>query len=349
MHPCRVCNWADGYQATCPLTGGEHMKLTKKMMLALVGSAMALGFACNVQATTWDMPTPYPDKTFHTQNIAMFAKDVEEASKGALTIKIHSAGSLFKHPEIKNAVRGGQVPIGEFFLSRLSNEHAVFGADSQPFLATNYDDAQKLWGAQKDVVAKLLDKQGLMPLFSVPWPPQGLYTKKEIKTVDDLKGIKFRAYNATLETFAKKVGAAPTQVEVPDIPQAFATGRVEAMITSPSTGANSKAWDFVTHYTDIQAWVPKNIVVVSKKAFRKLDKATQDAVLASAAKAEERGWEMSKKETAEKTKIMADNGVIIVTPSEELMAGLKAVGEEMLVDWKKAAGAEGETMLSNYK
>ena len=143
-----------------------------------------------------------------------------------------------------------------------------------------------------------------MPLFSVPWPPQGLYTKKEITSVDDLKGIKFRAYNATLEKFANTVGAAPTQVEVPDIPQAFATGRVEAMITSPSTGANSKAWDFVDYFTDIQAWVPKNIVVVNKAAFDKLDADVQAAVLDAAMKAEARGWEMSEKETAAQLAIL---------------------------------------------
>nr|WP_136797106.1 TRAP transporter substrate-binding protein [Desulfosediminicola ganghwensis] len=328
------------------------MKMRKTLMSALSGMAVAVGMTglvATAQATTWDMPTPYPDKTFHTQNILQFSKDVEAATGGELKIKIHSAGSLFKHPEIKNAVRGGQVPIGEFFLSLLSNEHAVFGADSQPFLATNYDEAAKLWNSQRPEVAKLLDKQGLMPLFSVPWPPQGLYTNKEIKTVDDLKGIKFRAYNAMLESFANKVGAAPTQVEVPDIPQAFATGRVEAMITSPSTGANSKAWDFISHFTDIQAWVPKNIVVVSKKAFRKLDKPTQEAVLAAAAEAELRGLAMSKKETEEKIKILKDNGVIIVAPSPELMAGLKEVGKEMLVDWKQDAGAEGEAVLSHYQ
>ncbi len=322
--------------------------LQRKVSLALTGMALVFGFTTVSSATTWDMPTPYPDKTFHTQNIIKFAEDVEKATSGNLKIKIHSAGSLFKHPEIKNAVRGGQVPIGEFFLSRLSNEQATFGADSQPFLATNYDDAKKLWDAQKGVITKLLNKQGLMPLFSVPWPPQGLYTKKEIKSVSDLKGIKFRAYNATLEKFANKVGAAPTQVEVPDVPQAFATGRVDAMITSPSTGANSKAWDYVTHYTDIQAWLPKNIVVVGKKAFRKLDKATQAALLAAAATAEERGWKMSMEETAAKIAILKDNGIVIVTPSPELMKGLKAVGTDMLNGWKKDAGAEGATLLKAY-
>jgi TRAP-type C4-dicarboxylate transport system substrate-binding protein len=325
------------------------MKMNKNIMVLLAGLAVGLALAKGALAENWDMPTPYPDKTFHTQNIAQFAEEVSKATQGQLTIKIHSAGSLIKHPEIKNNVRQGIVPIGEFFLSRLSNENQVFGADSQPFLATNYAEAEKLWKAQRPIVEELLDKQGLMVLFSVPWPPQGLYTKKAINTVEDLKGIKFRAYNATLELFAKEIGAAPTQVEVPDIPQAFATGRVEAMITSPSTGANSKAWDFVTHYTDIQAWLPKNIVVVSKKAFRKLDGGVQEAVLKAAGEAEARGWEMSRNETAEKTKILKDNGIEVVTPSAELMAGLKKIGEAMITEWKAQAGAEGEKLLKAYQ
>ncbi|PIE64370.1 MAG: C4-dicarboxylate ABC transporter substrate-binding protein [Desulfobacterales bacterium] len=323
---------------------------TKKLFSALTTLALCAPLAATTYAaTSWDMPTPYPDATFHTKNIAQFATDVEKATGGELVIKLHTAGSLFKHPEIKNAVRGGQVPAGEFFMSLLGNEHAVFAADSQPFLATNYDEAAKLWAAQKPIVKKLLDKQGLMPLFSVPWPPQGLYTKKAVNTVNDIKGIKFRTYNATLEKLANKLGAAPTQVEVPDIPQAFSTGRVDAMITSPSTGANSKAWDFVTDFTDIQAWLPKNVVVVNKRAFRRLDKKAQEAVLEAAAAAEKRGWEMSKKETAEKIKIMKDNGMKIVTPSPELMKGLKDVGTAIVGEWEKEAGAEGSELLKAYQ
>lgn len=325
------------------------MKMQKRLVATLSGMAVGLGLTCGAMAASWDMPTPYPDKTFHTQNIALFAEEVNKATEGKLKIKIHSAGSLIKHPEIKNNVRQGIVPIGEFFLSRLSNENQVFGADSQPFLATNYDEASKLWDAQRPIVTALLEKQGLIPLFSVPWPPQGLYTKKAINRVEDLKGIKFRAYNATLELFAKKIGAAPTQVEVPDIPQAFATGRVEAMITSPSTGANSKAWDFVTHYTDIQAWLPKNIVVVSKKAFRKLDQKTKIAVITAAKAAEVRGWVMSQKETEEKTAILKENGIKVVQPSDELMVGLKEIGISMIMDWKKNAGAEGAELLKDYQ
>lgn len=312
-------------------------------------AVMVAGLSIPATAETWDMPTPYPDATFHTVNIHEFAKDVAAATDGALDIKVHSAGSLFKHPEISKAVRSGQVPAGEFFMGLLTNDNAAFGVDALPFLATNYEDAEKLWNAQEEVITELLDAQGLMPLYAVPWPPQGLYTTKEITSVADLAGLKFRTYNATLEEFATLAGAAPTQVEVPDIPQAFSTGRVEAMITSPSTGANSKAWDFLSHYTDIQAWIPKNVVVVNKRAFRRLDQATQAAVLEAAATAEARGWDMSKAETDAKVAILKENGITVVQPSDELMDGLRAIGADMLTNWTEKSGDTGAALLQAYQ
>ena len=322
------------------------MKMTNLLGDAAVAVA---AFAIPATAETWDMPTPYPDATFHTKNIHEFAKDIENATGGDLAIKVHSAGSLFKHPEISKAVRSGQVPAGEFFLSLLANDNPAFGADSLPFLATSYDEAMKLWEAQESVITELLDEQGLMPLYAVPWPPQGLYTTKEIASVDDLAGLKFRTYNATLEQFANLAGAAPTQVEVPDIPQAFSTGRVEAMITSPSTGVNSKAWDFLSHYTDIQAWIPKNIVVVNKRAFRRLDEETQQAVLDAAATAETRGWEMSKAESAEMVEVLKENGITVVEPSDDLMTGLREIGAQMLESWTEDAGETGQQLLDAYQ
>ena len=320
-----------------------------KDRLAFAAVALALAASPALAQTKWDMPTPYPDANFHTQNIMQFAEDVKRATGGKLEIKIHSNGSLFKHPEIKNAVRGGQVPIGEFLLSLLANENPVFEVDSVPFLATGYDDAKRLWSASHAGVEKALDKEGLMVLYAVPWPPQGLYAKNELKSVDDLKGVKFRAYNAATQKLASLAGAVPTQVEVPDIPQAFTTGRVDAMITSPSTGANSKAWDFVKHYHDTQAWLPKNVIVVNKRAFRSLDKATQQAVLDAAKSAEARGWEMSMKETNEKTSVLKQNGMTIHTPAPALMSGLKGIGKQMTDEWLKKAGADGQAILKAYQ
>ncbi|MHA1568982.1 MAG: TRAP transporter substrate-binding protein [Alphaproteobacteria bacterium] len=320
----------------------------RKLTAVLAGVTVA-GFAWAASAATWDMPTPYGETNFHTVNIKQFAADVKAATGGALEIKVHSGGSLFKHPDIKNAVRGGQVPIGEFLLSRLSNESPVFGIDGIPFLASTYNDARKLWAAARPATEKLMDKQGLMVLYAVPWPGQDLYAKKEINSVADLKGMKFRAYNAATERVAQLAGAIPTQIELADIAQAFATGRVESVITSPSTGANHKFWDFLSHHYKIQGWMPKNVVVVNKKAFRRLDKKSQAAVLAAAKAAEVRGWAASATETSTKIAILKKNGMKSIDPSGALVSGLKKIGKTMTDEWAKAAGADGAAILKAYR
>ncbi|MDO6825526.1 TRAP transporter substrate-binding protein [Marinobacter sp. 1_MG-2023] len=312
-------------------------------------SAAALSLAAaNAQATDWDMPTPYGDSNFHTVNISQFADDVREATDGELDITVHSSGSLIKHPEIKNSVRRGLVPIGELIMSRLANEDPLFEVDSVPYLASDYDQAWKLWQASKDVLSKRLEGQRLKLLFAVPWPPQGIYTQFAVETGNELKGVKMRAYNKSSEQLAELLGALPTQVEVPDIPTAFGTGRVDAMITSPSTGANTRAWDYLTHFNHAQLWLPKNMVVVNVKAFNKLPEATQKALEDAAAAAEKRGWDASKAETDAKIKIMKDNGIEVSEPSPELVKHLQEIGDTMTEEWLGRAGESGQALLDAY-
>lgn len=325
----------------------------KRVTDGFLGLVLAASFAVTAATasaqTTWDMPVPYPDGNFHTKNDVQFAADVSKATNGALTIKVHSAGSLIKHKEIKRAVRQNTAPIGEILESLAANEAPVYGIDSVPFLATGYDQARKLYAAQRPYLEKQLASEGLMLLYSVPWPPQGLYTKKEIKSVDDLRGLKFRSYNAMTGRIAALLGAIPTQIEVPDLPTAFATGRVDAMITSASTGVNTKAQDYLTRYYDVQAWLPRNIVFVNKQAFEALPPDVQKAVLAAAKTAEQRGWKMSAEEMTEKTKALKESGLKVEPPSPELKAGLAKVGKTLTAEWEKSAGADGKAMLEAYR
>lgn len=299
--------------------------------------------------TKWDMPTPYGEGNFHTKNILQFAQDVEKATGGQLKIQVHAAGSLIKHPEIKKSVRQGIAPIGEILASLAANDSPVFGLDSVPFLTGGYADARKLYAAQKPALDKRLAGEGLVLLYSVPWPPQGLYAKKEIKSVDDLAGLKFRTYNAATSRLSQLVKAVPTQIEAPDIPTAFATGRVEAMITSPSTGVDSKAWDFLTHYHDLQGWTPRNIVFANKDAFDKLTADQRKALTDAAQAAEDRGWAVSEKETVEKTKMLADNKIVVMQPTPALKKAMQEVGVTMAKEWEASAGAEGKAILDVYR
>ena len=320
------------------------------VLRTLAGLALAAGLTSGAFAQTkWDMPTPYPDGNFHTRNVNQFAQDVEKATNGSLKIQVHSAGSLIKHPEIKRAVRQGTAPIGEILESLASNESPVYALDSVPFLATGYDAAKKLYAAQKPYLEKQLASEGLIFLYSVPWPPQGLYAKKEITKVEDLKGLKFRTYNATIGRIAALAGAIPTQIEVPDLPTAFATGRVDVMITSASTGVDTKAQDYLTHYIDTQAWLPRNIVFVNKAAFDKLSPAEQKAVKDAAAAAEERGWKLSVEEMSVKTNALKAAGIKVLPPTPALKSGLDKIGQTIAAEWEKQAGADGAAMLAAYR
>jgi len=321
----------------------------KVLNLASVVGITLLGSLCLTSvnaATKWDMPTPYGDGVHHTKNVRAFAADVKAATDGELNIIVHSGASLYKHPEIHRAVKSGQVSIGEMFMGLLGNENALFKADNIPFLASDFATAKKLWSASRGPIEKALAKDGLKLLYAVPWPPQGFYTKKAIQSGADLKGLKLRAYSPATSRLAILLGASPTTVQTPEIPQAFSTGLIDAMVTSPSTGVSSQAWDYVSHYTDTQAWIPKNMVIVNARAFKRLSKPTQKIVELAAATAEARGWAMAEAETKAKTAMLAEKGMIVSAPSAQLKADLQKVGATMAKEWAKEAGAEGQKVLS---
>lgn len=322
------------------------MNIVAKVTLGLgVAIAMTTGAA----AQQWNMPTPYPDGNFHTRNIAQFAEDVAAATNGGLNITVHSAGSLIRHPEIKRAVRDGIAPIGEVLISLHANEAPIYGMDSIPFLAASYPDARKLYEAQKPALEAQLAEEGLQLLFSVPWPPQGIYAKTEISSMEDMQGLRFRTYNPGTGRIAALTGATPVQVEVSDLPTAFATGRVEATITSPATGVDSKFWDFLEYYHDTRAWLPRNMVFVNKAAFDALDEGVRAAVLEAAAAAEERGWASSETVTDEATAALAENGINVIEPSDALREGFLAIGAQIAAEWAETAGEAGKGALAAYE
>ncbi|KHG64377.1 C4-dicarboxylate ABC transporter substrate-binding protein [Thermus sp. 2.9] len=314
----------------------------RKALFALVALSLT------VQAQTWNMATPYPPANFHTQNILQFAKEVEEATGGRVKVTVHPGGSLFPHPQILPAVRNGQVQLGEVLMSLLANENPLFNLDSIPFVATSYEEARRLYQAQRPEVERWLAQRGVVFLYAVPWPPQGLYTKRPVNSAQDLKGMRFRAYNPATARLAELLGMTPVQVEAADIPQAFATGIVEAMVTSPVTGVDSQAWDFARYFYDVKAWIPKNMVVIGRRAFEGLSPNDREALLQAARRAEERGWQLSQEQEEKALKTLASRGMQVVKPSPQLLTELKKVGQTMVLEWQRQAGATGIKVYRQY-
>jgi len=327
------------------------MTLTRRLVCRLLaGAGATLALAATVSAQTkWDLPAAYPANNYHTENLTQFAADVDKAGGGKLKITVHANASLFKAPEIKRAVQGGQAQIGEILMANYQNEWQIFGVDGLPFLADSYDAAAKLYKAQKPALEKKLGEQGMMLLYAVPWPPQGIYVKKPIASAADLKGVKWRAYSPATARIAELVGAQPVTVQAAELSQAMATGVIESYMSSGSTGYDSKTYEYIKYWYDTQAWLPKNAVLVNKAAFDALDKPTQAVLLKAGADAEARGWSLSKAKNTEYIELLKKNGMNIVAPSAQLTADLKKVGDTMLKEWLEKAGPEGQAVVDAYK
>lgn len=319
-----------------------------KSLPSILGAAALFAAAAAQAQVKWDLPSAYPATNFHSVNLQQFADDIDKATGGKLKITVHANASLFKLPEIKRAVQGGQAQMGEILLSAYQNEWIIFGADGVPFLADSYDEAMKLWRAQKPLLDKKLGEQGMMVLYSVAWPPQGIYAKKPLNSAADLKGVKWRAYSPATSRIAELVGAQSVTVQAAELTQALATGVVESTMTSGATGVDSKLFEHLKFYYDTQAWLPKNAVLVNKAAFDGLDAATRQAVLKAAADAEVRGWAASRKVNVDTLARLRTEGMQVLPPSPQLKADMAKVGETMLKEWAEKAGADGKALLDGF-
>lgn len=322
----------------------------KGLLLAGVAAgSLALGATAASAQAKWNLPNAYPADNPHTENLVAFAKDVEAATGGKLSITVHANAALFKAPEIKRAVQTGQAQMGEVLMSIHENEDPIFGIDVVPFLATSFADSKKLYTASKAAVEKKLDSQGIKLLFMVPWAPQGVYAKKDLNTIDDMKGLKWRSYNVGTARLGELLGMQSVTIQAAELPQALATGVVNSFMSSGGTGYDSKVWESLTHFYDVQAWIPKDATFVNKAAFEALDKPTQEALLKAAATAEARGWKAWEDKTSWYLDQLKSKGMKIQAPSAELAAGFKKAGETLTADWLKKAGADGQAVVDAYK
>ena len=328
------------------------MSVRRRDVIGMLGGAAAWPLAARAQVSApinWKLPSAYPVDNFHSENLGAFAKDLAEATGGKLTIKVYPNASLFPATAIKSAVRIGQAQVGEILISLHDSEDPIFGIDVVPFLASSYDEARKLWAASKPAIERKLAAQGLMVLFAVPWPPQGIYSKKEISDVADMKGLSWRVYNDGTQRIAEIVDAYPVTIQAADLKQALATGLINAFMSSGATGYDVQAWESMGYFYDTQAWLPKNVTFMNRAAFDQVDKPTQKTMLKVAAAAEARGWWRSQDKTEWYMEQLVANGMKVLPPSRALKSGLQQIGERLTGEWLMKAGADGQAVIEAYR
>lgn len=317
--------------------------------IARLSAAAALAAASPaLAAEKWDMPMAYSGSNFHSVTGAEFAKCVTTGTGGEIEIVTHPSGSLFPGAQIKRAIQTGQVPIGERLLSGHQNENAIFGVDSVPFLATSFDDADKLWEAAKPTMEEILADQNLTLLYSVPWPPQGLYFRDEVNSVADMEGVKFRSYNNATSRLAELTGMLPVVIEAAEISQAFATGVADSMVSSGATGYDRKVWESLNYFYEVDAWLPRNYIMVNSDVWSGVDDRNKNVIQGCAELAEYAGTWRAKEYTGFTLQGLRDGGMTVAPASDTLKAELQEIGMTMTAEWLEASGAQGQAIVDAF-
>ena len=323
--------------------------MIKTITKLAAGLATATALTAPVMAEKWDMPMAYSGSNFHSVTGAEFAKCVTTGTGGEIEIVTHPSGSLFPGAQIKRAIQTGQVQIGERLLSGHQNEDALFGFDSVPFLATSFDDAAKLWEAAKAPLTELLASQNLTLLYSVPWPPQGLYFRDEVTSVADMKGIKFRSYNNATSRLAELTGMLPVTIEAAEISQAFATGVADSMVSSGSTGYDRKVWESLNYFYEVDAWLPRKYIMVNSDVWSGVSDGNKTVIQACADLAEYAGTWRAKEYTGFTLQGIRDGGMNVAPASDTMKGELQEIGATMTSEWLEAAGDAGQAIVDAFK
>lgn len=313
--------------------------------------ALALGMIAGLaagpaMAETWLMASGYPEDNFHTQNIRLFIDEVEANSD--LAIDLQSNDTLVRLDAIRAAVQRAQVPIGEIRLGVYGNENPMFLLESVPFITPDYTAAWLLKDFQREYFDELFAENGIRVLYYTAWPGQGFYLNNAVETVEDFAGKRLRIYSPATQQMGEMLGFQATILPFAEVPQAFSTGLIEALFTSPQTGIDVQAWDNTSHFVYAGAMFNKNAVIVNESAFQALPRETQDALLAAARRAELRGFEMSAATTAEQMRILEENGMDVSMAPASVVERMLEIGDVMMEEWRAEADEKSNEILDRY-
>ncbi len=323
-----------------------------KKMLAVTVAAMVLAVftaaPCGAK-TTWNANSVWPPNNHQTIGLEEFAAKVKAATGGELEIQVSAGGALgYKGPELLKAVRDGMVPLSDMLVSGVAGDEKIFQIVTLPFLVLDFEETKLLNETARPYFDKAAEKWGQKILYIAPWPGAGLWTKRKITTVEDMKGLKTRTYDKNGALVVEATGGTPYALPFSEVYSSLATGLIDSVITSTPTGVDGKFWEVLKYYHPLNITVATDMVNVNLKAFNKLDKKTQDALVAAGKEMEEAMWKKVVEIDKEKEGICNQNGIETVPASKELLKELAKITEGIRNDWLKDAPEDAKAAYADF-
>lgn len=317
--------------------------MIKKSLLVLSLAGVAL--AGNIKM---DLNAKYGANNFHTKGAEAFSKLVKDYSNGSVNITVHPGSALIKGNPLK-AVKDGTVAMTDMFIPFTSGGGKVFGVSALPFIASSYDDAFKLYQLAKPAYEKTAKKWNQKLLYSVTWPASGFYSKKQLTSISDFKGVKTRTYDKNSAAFVNMAGGSAVALPWGEVYSSLRTGMVDSVVTSSSSGKDGKFWEVLDNYTKINYGYPLQAVTINLDYWNSLDKNQKEALTKAAAQIEKSQWEAVRVEEKTALETLAKNGIKITEASPELKKELDAIADKLLTKYLDGANSDIKAIFKEYR
>ena len=299
--------------------------------------------------TNWNANSVWPPKNLHSVGLTDFAEKVKKATNGELEMVVHTGGALgFKGPDLLKAVRDGLVPVSDMLISGVAGDEKIFQIVTLPFLVRDFDELRLLIEIAYPYFDKSAQKWGQKILYIAPWPGAGLWTKNKITTLEEMKGLKTRTYDKNGALVMEAVGATPFALPFSEVYTSLQTGLIDSVMTSSPTAVDGKFWEVLKYYEQLFITAATDMVTVNLKAFQKLPKAQQDALVKIGKEMEETMWANVKKWDKEQEAISNKNGIETVKPSTKVIGELEKITEKIRAEWLKSAPADGKKIYDEF-
>ncbi len=311
---------------------------------------MAATTAVSAQSLNWDLVNEYEPNSVHAQTADKFIEELKKDSNGEINVTAHHGASLgYKSLDQFDAVGDGAVQLATSYVGAWAGISPIFLLPSLPFLAPTVDDTWALYQAAKPYYSKVLEDANQVFLFATPWPPSGIWANKPVDSMDALKGLKIRTYDANGTVTMRAAGANPIQLSWADVVPQLATNGIDAVLTSADGGAAAQLWEHLSHFTEVNYAMPLQIMHMNKDTYDSLTDEQKKAVDEASKAAEKFGWDLLAERVKQNYKTMREHDMTVVEDvPDEFIQKLSDAGQEAINDWKSKFDKSDE-LLADYE
>jgi TRAP-type transport system periplasmic protein len=323
-----------------------------RLFRLLAGAILLLFLSAAADAqTVWDMSTEYPQSAMPGLGVTTFAQHVAELSTGKLVIRpSFDAAAGIKSAGMLAAVREGRVQAGDAFAGSLEAEDAIFALPSLPFLVTSIADARRLADLARPHLTAALQSRGQRLLYLTPWPPSGIWSKAQLKTIADLSGLSIRTYDKISSEVFASAGARATLISFADTMPKLADGSINAVLSSGDGGAGRKLWEYLPYFSEITYSLPMSVASVNQAAYDGLPPDLRAAVDNASRQTETELWLALSTRLQQNYEKMRQNGVTIdSSPAPAIVAALRSAAATAQAAWCTRSGPTCQQVLGAFK